>query len=100
MALLKAELVKFVVEDEVAAAKLVGVQPFTLEKLALFGTSAVDNSSSAVRRMGEKILVKLYEMDPPTVRRVMPPDDTKTRKSSQNYKYLFEAFERRDKRNR
>ena len=100
--LLKAELIKYVVEDLSEAPGLVGTPPFTLQKLAVFGLSAVDNSSSAVRRMGEKIIVKLYEIDPRPVRQVMPPYDhskpNSKRKMSQNYKYLFEAFERRDKR--
>ena len=101
--LLRAELIKFVVEDLSSAPGLVGTAPFTLQKLAVFGLSAVDNSSSAVRRMGEKIMVKLYEIDPRPVRQVMPPYDhsknpSSKRKMSQNYKYLFEAFERRDKR--
>ena len=97
--LLKAELIKFVVEDLSETPGLVGCPPFTIQKLATFGLSAVDNSSSAVRRMGEKIMVKLYEIDPATVRRVMPPYDhsKQKRKISQNYKYLFEAIERRDK---
>ena len=95
MALLRAELIKHVVEEK---PSLVGQPPFTIQKLAVFGLSAVDNSSSAVRRIGEKILVRLYEIDPKPVRKVLPPDGRKSRKMSQNYKYLFEAFERRDKR--
>ena len=45
----------------------------SFNRLTVFGLSAIDNSSSAVRRMGEKIVVKLYEIDPITVRRIMPP---------------------------
>ena len=45
----------------------------SINRLTVFGLSAIDNSSSAVRRMGEKIVVKLYEIDPITVRRIMPP---------------------------
>ena len=44
-----------------------------INRLTVFGLSAIDNSSSAERRMGEKIVVKLYEIDPITVRRIMPP---------------------------
>ena len=40
----------------------------------------------------------MYEIDPQRVRKVMPPDNPKSRKINHSYKYLYEAFTRRDQR--
>lgn len=94
-AFFRAQMIKFIVTDQ---PHLLCTGLITNAKVAAFGLSAVEHTSSSVRRLGEQILVKLYELDPKPVRRVLPPDNPMTRRKNHNFKYLFEAFERRDRR--
>lgn len=73
----KTELVWFMVND----LKIAGTPPTTVKALADFGFSAVTHSLSPVRHLGEAIMVKLYELEPKTVKSVMPKENDKTWKN-------------------
>ena len=95
LALVRAELMKYIIDD---LPDMVGEPPLSVTKIVEFALSALNNTSSPVRRTGEKIMIRMYEIDPKCVRKIMPPDTERNRRSNHNYKYLFEAFERRDQR--
>ena len=63
-----------------------------VNKLAEFGLSAVNHASGPVRKAGERFMLRLYEINPKAVRKIMPPDNEQTRKSNLNYKFLFDEF--------
>ena len=94
MALVRSELMKYIIDDLI---ELVGVPPLSIIRVSEFAFSAVNHTFQPVKRIGEKIMLRMYEIDPKRVRKVMPPDTPKNRKTN-SYKYLFEAFTRRDQR--
>ncbi len=69
-----------------------------LELLVEFGVSAFENSTPVLRKIGEKILLALYEINGDRVRDFLPEDDVKVRKTHITYRKLFEEFDRIDKR--
>ena len=93
-ALFKSELVKYLIFE---CPEHIGKGSITVPALTQFGLSAVENSSSPVRCLGEKIIVKLYQLNPGQVRKVMPPDNPRVRKNSHGLRNLFETFEKMDK---
>ena len=50
----------------------------------------------AVKKCGEKMMIRLYDLDPKAVRKVMPKDTASVRKSNRSYKILFEKFDEYD----
>ena len=95
MALVRSELMKYIIDE---LMELVGEPPLTFNRVVEFALSAINHTFQPVKRIGEKIMLRMYEIDPKRVRKVMPPDSPKTRKLNGSYKYLFEAFQRRDQR--
>ena len=95
MALLRTELIKYIIDE---LPDFIEEPPMTIANVTEFSLSAINHISSPVRKIGEKIMLRMYEIDPNRVRKIMPPDTPKNRKSNHNYKYLFEAFERRDRK--
>lgn len=87
-ALTRAELALYMIED----LNLVdSVTAFTK-----FGVSAVEHSSMPIRKVGEQILLALYDIDGDRVRDIMPEDNPKIRKTHIAYRKLFEEFDRKD----
>ena len=64
-------------------------------KIAEFGFSAVNHASGPVRKAGERLMIRLYETNPRSVRKIMPQDNDQNRKNL-NYKSLFETFKSLD----
>jgi hypothetical protein len=95
MALVKAELMKYIIDEII---ELIGEPPLSIVRVSEFALSAVNHSFQPVKRIGEKIMLRMYEIDPQRVKKVMPPDNPKSRKINHSYKYLYEAFTRRDQR--
>ncbi len=96
-ALVKADLVFYMLdelEDEAVADLIPGVKP---AKWVEFGLSAVNHNAANVRKAGERVMIKLYEKEPRAVLKQMPPDNAQTRKTHLNLKYLFDEFQRMDK---
>jgi hypothetical protein len=42
------------------------------------------------------MMIRLYDLDPKAVRKVMPKDTASVRKSNRSYKILFEKFDEYD----
>ena len=95
MALVRSELMKYIIDELI---DLVGEPPLTVTRVTEFALSAVNHTFQPVKRVGEKIMIRMYEIDPKRVRKIMPPDTPKNRKTNHAFKYLFEAFARRDQR--
>ena len=95
MALVKAELMKYIIDELI---EIVGEPPLSISRVGEFALSAVNHSLQPVKRIGEKIMLRMYEIDARRIRKIMPPDTPKSRKINHSYKYLYEAFHRRDQR--
>ena len=95
MALVKAELMQYVIDSLI---ELVGEPPLSIVRVSEFALSALNHTLQPVKRIGEKIMLRMYEIDPKRVRKVMPPDTPKSRKINHSFKYLYEAFLRRDQK--
>ena len=63
--------------------------------MAEFGLSAVNHASGPVRKAGERLLLRLYEINPKSVRKIMPPENDQNRKNM-NYKNLYDDFKSLD----
>ena len=93
IAIAKAELVLYLVDE---LGDSLGEPPVTVENVTQFGLSGVNHTNPTVRKVGEKIVLKMYDLDGDFVRDMLPPDSSKTRMANLNYRRLFEAFDRRD----
>ena len=91
--LTKAELILYFMEE---MPDLVGAAPTTVTNLAKFSITAVDSSTPAVKKCGEKLMLRLYDLEPKAVKKIMPNDTPSLRKSNRSYKILFEKFEEYD----
>ena len=83
MALVKAELMKYIVDELI---ELVGEPPLSISRVGEFALSAVNHSLQPVKRIGEKIMLRMYEIDARRIRKIMPPDTPKSRKINHSYK--------------
>ena len=63
--------------------------------MAEFGLSAVNHASGPIRKAGERLLLRLYEINPKSVRKIMPPENDQNRKNM-NYKNLYDDFKSLD----
>ena len=89
--LVRTELVLYMITD----LDLAGRDPTRVESLADYGISAVSHTSAAVRKMGEKILLRLYTIDADAVRFMMP-DREKDKKNNLAIRRLFDEFDKKD----
>ena len=81
---------EFVISDEKN-------DPMCVKNLAEFGAGAVKHQDPDVREAGQDLVIFLYKADQTTVRRVMPEDNSNTRRSHA-YKYVFEEMDRYDRK--
>ena len=73
--------------------EIIGTMPATQPaKLAEFGLSAVNQASAPVRKAGERFMLRLYELHPKAVKKVMPAN----MKHQRAYKHLFDQFQQMD----
>ena len=63
--------------------------------MAQFGVSAVDNPNEGVRAGGVRLLTSIYPEDRQLVRKLLPQDSGRTRKSL-TYRTLFVELDRLD----
>ena len=90
MVLVRVDLGFYLIDE---APDVIGSMPATkATKLAEFGLSAVNEASAPVRKSGERFMIRLFELQPNAVRKVMPPDNPQTRKTNLNYKHLYDEF--------
>ena len=68
-----------------------------VKNIAEFGAGAVKHQDPDVREAGQDLVIFLYKADQKTVRRVMPEDNSNTRRSHA-YKYVFEEMDRYDRK--
>ena len=67
----------------------------SMKSVSKFGLSAVDNPNEGVRSAGARLMILLYPEDPRLVRKLLPADSKKTRKSL-TYRTLFSEFDKID----
>ena len=65
--------------------------------LVQFCLGAEKHQDPNVRQAGQDLVIFLYKADQKTVRRVMPEDNSNTRRSHA-YKYVFEEMDRYDRK--
>lgn len=88
MAVIKTELVLYMIDE----LNLVDRKHSSLEQVAEFGMTAVNHTTARVRKLGEKIMKKLFKIDPDRVRELIPPDNPKNRKANHNLRSLYKKF--------
>lgn len=67
----------------------------SVKHLAEFALSAIEHASDGVRAAGSRLLILIYPDNPKLVRKMLPPNDKKTRKSL-TYRTLFEELDKLD----
>jgi len=93
MALVRTDLAFYLIDE---TPDIIGAMPATkANKMAEFGLSAVNHASGPVRKAGERLLLRLYEINPKSVRKIMPPENDQNRKNM-NYKNLYDDFKSLD----
>ena len=75
---------------------VIGRAPCNMAPLTTFGISGINHTAAPVRKYGEKIILKLYDLDPKTVKKTLPQDNPKNRKINFHYRTIYEEFERRE----
>ncbi|XP_059087366.1 centrosomal protein of 104 kDa-like [Tigriopus californicus] len=88
MAVIKAELVVYMIDE----LNLVDRKYSSLDQVTEFGMAAVNHTTARVRKLGEKIMKKLFKIDPDRVRELIPPDNPKNRKANHNLRSLYKKF--------
>lgn len=87
MSLVRTDLAFYMIDE---MPEIIGTMPATQpSKLAAFGLSAINQASAPVRKAGERFLIRLYELNPKAVRKVMPT-------GQKAYKHLFDQFDKMD----
>ena len=95
VALSRVKLTKFLVEEfGISEEKN---DPMCVKNLTQFGAGAVKHQDPDAREAGQDLVIFLYKADQKTVRRVMPEDNSNTRRSHA-YRYVFEEMDRYDRK--
>ncbi|XP_022908235.1 centrosomal protein of 104 kDa [Onthophagus taurus] len=93
LALSRAEMVEqLIINHGISTDKQSGL---TCRTLSEFGSSGLHHPAEAVRKVGERILVLVYKVNPRLVRKQLPPDDDITRRNLL-YRQLFHEFDKID----
>lgn len=67
----------------------------TCRTLSEFGISCLHHPAEGVRKVGERVLVLVYKVNPRLVRKQLPPDDDITRRNLL-YRQLFHELDKID----
>lgn len=93
LALSRAEMVEqLIINQGISTDKQSGL---TCRTLSEFGSSCLHHPAEAVRKVGERVLVLVYKVNPRLVRKQLPPDDDITRRNLL-YRQLFHEFDKID----
>ncbi|XP_037076891.1 centrosomal protein of 104 kDa-like [Pollicipes pollicipes] len=93
VALAKLDTVERLVTKHGVSAE--GDSPMSVKNLALFALSAVEHPNDGVRAAGTRLMVLIYPENRKLVRKLLPADDKKTRKSL-TYRTLFAELAKLD----
>ena len=97
VALSRVKFTKFLVESYGISEEK--GDPMSVKHLAGFGVNAVHHQDPEVRAAGQELVLLLYRVDQETVRREMPEDNTRTRRSHAT-RHVFEKMEEWDKKHK
>lgn len=65
------------------------------EIINVVGISGLNHASEGVRKVAEKVILLVYNVNPRLVRKQLPPDDDITRRNLL-YRHLFTEFDKID----